>query len=284
MEHESETIELNVRDYISPECSCKIEEIVNSIPHVLESAFDPVSNRLTVKVHRGMASANDVVKALEKCKIHCEEGQPHHEMGKVEHEAIKMKMPAKHDHHAMMESELKNRFVVAAVFTIPVLILSPSVQGWAGCSLPSSPVWNVLLVIFASIVILYGGFIFYKGSIAAFRIRTLDMNVLVSIALLAGYLYSVGAIFFFTAADFYWEISTLASFILFGHWMEMKAERSAAGALKQLVKLIPPTANLLRDDKVVEVPTAELKVGDIILVKPGEKIPIDGVVTKEKPR
>jgi Cu2+-exporting ATPase len=280
MEHDSETIELNVRDYISPECSCKIEEIVNNIPHVLESAFDPVSNRLTVKVHKGMTSVNDVIKALEKCKVHCKERKPPHEMGKMEHEAMKMKMPTKHDHHAMMESELKRRFLVAAVFTIPVLILSPSVQGWVGYSLPPSPVLSVLLVIFASIVILYGGLVFYKGSIAAFRIHTLDMNVLVSIALLAGYVYSVGATFFFTAADFYWEISTLASFILFGHWMEMKAERSAAGALKKLVKLIPPTANLLRDDKVLEVLTAELKVGDVILVKPGEKVPIDGIVIK----
>ena len=278
MEHESEIIELNVRDYISPECACKIEDIANNIPHVLESTFDPVSNRLKVKAHRGMVTAKDIVKALEKCKIQCEDGMPTHEMGKMEHEAMRMEMPTKHDHHAMMESELKRRFIVAAVFTIPVLILSPSVQGWAGYSLPPSPAWSILLVIFASIVILYGGFVFFKGSIAAVRMRTLDMNVLVSIALLAGYLYSIGATFFFTAADFYWEISTLASFILFGHWMEMKAERSAAGALKQLVKLIPPTANLLKDGKVVEVLTAELKVGDVILVKPGEKIPIDGVV------
>src|SRR4030067_3094846 len=153
-------------------------------------------------------------------------------------------------------------------------------QQWAVYSLPESPLWSIILVVTASIVILYGGFVFFRGSLAAFRMRTLDMNVLVAIALLAGYLYSVGATFFFTASDFYWEISTLASFILFGHWMEMKAERSAAGALKQLVKLIPPTANLLRDDKVVEVPTAELKVGDIVLIKPGEKVPIDGVVTK----
>src|SRR4030067_1301355 len=108
--------------------------------------------------------------------------------------------------------------------------------------------------------------------------HTLDMNVLVSIALIAGYLYSVGATFLFTAADFYWEISTLATFILFGHWMEMKAERSAAGALKELVKLIPPTANLLRNGEIVEVPTAELEVGDVVLVKPGEKVPIDGIV------
>jgi Cu2+-exporting ATPase len=81
--------------------------------------------------------------------------------------------------------------------------------------------------------------------------HTLDMNVLVSIALIAGYLYSIGATFFFKAPDFYWEISTLATFILFGHWMEMKAQRSASGALKELVKLIPPTANLIRNGVVV---------------------------------
>src|SRR3990170_3301116 len=280
MEHETETIELNVHDYVSPECSCKIEDVVNSVPHVLESAFDPVSNRLRVKVHKGVVTAKDIIKELEKCKIRCEEPMITHAMGKMEHEAMKMKAPARHDHHAMMEGELKKRFFVAAIFTIPVLILSPSIQGWAGYSFPTSPAWNILLVITASVVILYGGFIFFKGSIAAFRIRTLDMNVLVSIALIAGYLYSVGATFFFVAQDFYWEISTLATFILFGHWMEMKAERSAAGALKELVKLIPPTANLLKEGKVVEVPTAELKVGDVVLVKPGEKVPIDGVVIK----
>jgi Cu2+-exporting ATPase len=278
MEHESETIELDVRSYVSPECSCKIEEMTTRVPHVLEAAFNPVTNRLTVKAHKGMVTAKDIIKALEKCKIQCEERMPHHEMAGMEHGTMKMKIPAKHDHHAMMEGELKRRFIVAAVFTIPTLILSPSIQQWAGYSLPASSVWSILLAITASIVILYGGFVFYKGSIMALRMHTLDMNVLVSIALLAGYLYSLGATFLFTAQDFYWEISTLASFILFGHWMEMKAERSAAGALKELVKLIPPTANLLKDGKVMEVPTAELKVGNIILVKPGEKVPIDGVV------
>jgi len=78
--------------------------------------------------------------------------------------------------------------------------------------------------------------------------------------------------------DFYWEISTLAVFLLLGHWMEMRASITAAGALKELVKLIPPTANIVKDGKISEVPTAELKVGDIVLVKPGEKVPIDGVV------
>ncbi|MFB0543945.1 MAG: heavy metal translocating P-type ATPase, partial [Candidatus Bathyarchaeia archaeon] len=95
----------------------------------------------------------------------------------------------------------------------------------------------------------------------------------------SGYLFSIAATFILTeAVDFYWEISTLVVFLLFGHWMEMKMTRRASGALNELVKLIPPTANLLRDGEVVEIPTAEVKVGDILLVRPGGKVPIDGVI------
>ena len=278
MEHEYEIIELNIQDYVSPECSCRIEDMVNRVPHVLDSTFDPVTNLLKVKAHRGMVTAKDIMEELKQCAVRCQERMPVHEKAHMEHEVMRMKQPAAHDHHAMMEAELKRHFLVAAIFTIPVLMLSPSIQQWAGYSLPPFSGWNILLLLTSSVVILYGGLVFYKGSIRALGMHTLDMNVLVSIALLSGYLYSVGTTFFFVARDFYWEISTLATFILFGHWMEMKAERSAAGSLKELVKLIPPTANLLRNGEVVEVPTAELKVGDIVLVKPGEKVPIDGVV------
>src|SRR3972149_1397865 len=109
--------------------------------------------------------------------------------------------------------------------------------------------------------------------------RALDMNVLVTIALLSGYFYSVSiTLGLLSATDFYWEISTLAAFLLFGHWMERRASITAAGALKELVKLIPPTANLVKAGQITEVATAKLKVGDIVLVRPGEKVPIDGVV------
>jgi Cu2+-exporting ATPase len=105
------------------------------------------------------------------------------------------------------------------------------------------------------------------------------MDVLVSLAILSGYLYSLGATFLFTASDFYWEISTLVLFLLFGHWMEMRSVSSASGALRELVKLIPPTANRVRNDgSIEEVATASLAVGDVVLVRPGEKVPIDGVV------
>jgi Cu2+-exporting ATPase len=278
MESKYETIELEVRDYISPECSCKIEDMVNAIPHIVDSTFDPVNNLLKVKVHRGMITAKDIIKELKRCAVRCEERKPVHEKAQMQHEAMKMKKPAAHDHHAMMEAEMKRHFLVSAIFTIPVLILSPSIQQWVGYTLPPSPIWDYLLVILASIVTLYGGLVFYKGAVRSLRIHNLDMNVLVTIALLAGYLYSVGATFLFEAPDFYWEISTLAAFLLFGHWMEMKAQRSAAGALKELVKLIPPTANLIKNGEIVEVPTSELKVGDRVLVRPGEKVPIDGSV------
>jgi Cu2+-exporting ATPase len=278
MRSEHEIIKLEIYDYISPECSCKIEDMVNDIEHVIDSTFDPVNNLLTVRVHKGMITAKDIIKELKRCAVRCEEGKVVHEKVHIEHEAMKIKRPAVHDHHAMMEAEMKRHFIVAAIFTIPVLILSPSIQKWFSYTLPPISGLDFVLVISASIVVLYGGLVFYKGSIRSLRIRTLDMNVLVSIALLAGYLYSIGSTFLFEAPDFYWEISTLATFILFGHWMEMKAARSASRALKELVKLIPPTANLIRDSEVVEIPTSKLKTGDTILVKPGEKVPIDGVV------
>src|SRR3989442_4676486 len=105
------------------------------------------------------------------------------------------------------------------------------------------------------------------------------MDVLVSLAVLSGYLYSVAATFLFAASDFYWEFSTLVLFLLFGHWMEMRSVRGASGALRELVKLIPPSANRVKGDgSIEEVETALLALGDVVLVRPGEKVPIDGVV------
>ena len=299
METDFETIDLQVRDYISPECTCKVEEIAKAVPHVVEASFDPVNNLLKVKVHRGMASANDIIKKLKECTVHCEQRIPVHEKAQMEHSAIKKKKPAAHemagmehegmktgkmtgqDHNVMMAGEFKRHFIVAAIFTVPILILSPSIQNWAGYSLPSSSVWDILLLIMASIVILYGGFAFYKRVPNSLKMHALDMNVLVTIALLSGYLYSVSiTLGLLSAVDFYWEISTLAAFLLFGHWMEMRASITAAGALKELVKLIPPTANLVKDGQITQVQTGELKVGDIVLVRPGEKVPIDGTVTE----
>ena len=204
-----------------------------------------------------------------------------------QHEHHKMKAPMLHEkmegmtheeHHEHMERDFRRRFYIGLAITIPILLLSPTVQGWFDFSLPTFAYQDALLFTLASIVVIYNAFPFYTGAAKELKEKKLGMMVLVSIAVLSGYLFSVGTTFFFKGMDFYWEISTLVVFLLFGHWMEMRAVRSATGALGELVKLIPPKANLMKTGKILEVETASLKKGDIVLVRPGEKIPIDGVV------
>lgn len=181
-----------------------------------------------------------------------------------------------------MEQDFKKRFFVSLIFIVPVLILSPTIQNWFGFFIPRFFGYNYLLFLLASIIALWGAWPFYKGVKTEIKKKTFGMMTLVSLAVGSGYLYSLGATFFFKAVDFYWEISTLVIFLLFGHWMEMKAVRKASGALNELVKLIPPKANLIKGKQIIEIKTEELKKGDIVLIKPGEKVPIDGVVIDGK--
>ncbi|RLG46149.1 MAG: heavy metal translocating P-type ATPase [Thermoproteota archaeon] len=178
----------------------------------------------------------------------------------------------------MMEAEMKRKLFISLLLTIPVLILSPSVQSLLNISLPSFPGSDLLLSTLATVVVLYGGKIFFEGAVKSVKRGILDMNVLVTVAVLSGYLYSLGSTFLYKSVDFYWEITTLVIFLLFGHWMEMRAIRGASGALRELVELIPSTANLVKDGEVVEAPTETLGPGDVVLVRPGERIPVDGTV------
>ncbi len=182
------------------------------------------------------------------------------------------------NHHQMMVTQFRTRTIVSFIFAIPVLLLSPIVQKWMGITVPDFGFNTLLLVVFSSIIVLYGASPFYSGAAASLKRRVLDMNVLVTLAVMSGYLYSLGTTFLFSAPDLYWEISTLVLFLAFGHWMEMRSIVGASGALGELVKLIPPKANLVKGESVIEVDTAEVKVGDVLLIRPGDKIPIDGVV------
>jgi Cu2+-exporting ATPase len=184
-----------------------------------------------------------------------------------------------HDHHAMMEQDFKNRFYLSLIITLPIMTLSPTIQEWFSFQIPQFPGYNIVLFFLATIITVYGGWPFFKGAVDDIQSGMLGMMVLVSVAVGTGYLFSVAATFLFTdTVDFYWEISTLIVFLLFGHWMEMKMTRRATGALQELVKLIPPTSNLVQNGVIIEVPTSQVKTGDILLVRPGGKVPIDGII------
>src|SRR3989475_2837717 len=269
---------LQIRDYLPPECSERIEARLLDVPGVRSASLNPMTGTVTVTL-APEGSSEAVVQRLREIGVECGARPSTVHIAEAEHHAHATGRPAGHDHHAMMERELRRRFLVVLILTIPVLILSPTIQSWAGFTLPDLPGLNLVLVLLASIIVVYGGVPFYRGAATALRARAADMDVLVSLAVLSGYLYSVAATFLFVASDFYWEVSTLVLFLLFGHWMEMRSVRGASGALRELVRLIPPSANRVKaDGSIEEVETALLALGDVVLVRPGEKVPIDGVV------
>jgi Cu2+-exporting ATPase len=186
-----------------------------------------------------------------------------------------------HDHHAMMELDFRKRFFVSILITGPILILSPTIQQWFNFTVPQFPGYDYVLFGLATVIAIYGGWPFYKGAYESIQKGILGMMVLVSLAVSTGYLFSVATTFILVdTVDFYWEISTLVVFLLFGHWMEMRMTRRATGALQELVKLIPPSANLFKDGDIIEIPTSQVKIGDILLIRPGDKVPIDGVIVE----
>jgi len=197
------------------------------------------------------------------------------EMHNHEHMQHSGKELYKHEGHSV--ADFKKRFFIILILIFPILILSLTIQNFFNFNIQFS-FSNYLMFLLSSIVVLYGGFPFFIGAIKEIRTKNFGMMTLVSIAVLSGYFYSVGATFFFAGPDFYWEISTLVLFLLFGHWMEMKSVVSASGALNELVKLIPQNANLIKGKEIVEISTDKLKIGDLILVKSGEKVPVDGII------
>ncbi|MBI2595045.1 MAG: heavy metal translocating P-type ATPase, partial [Candidatus Colwellbacteria bacterium] len=180
-------------------------------------------------------------------------------------------------HHQMMEADFRKRFFIVFLLTLPILVFSPTIQDWLGFGFQFAAS-QYLLFLMASMVAVYGGWPFYTGALGEIKSRNYGMMTLVAVAVLSGYLFSAASTFIFKGIDFYWEISTLVAVLLLGHWLEMRAVRGTTGALEELAKLIPPKAHLIQGNEVIEILTSEVEKGNRVLVKPGEKVPIDGVV------
>ncbi len=181
---------------------------------------------------------------------------------------------------AGMVRDMRNRFLLAALFAVPILLWSPIGRDVFGVHIPVPfglrvDVWSLLLTL---PVILYADTIFFNGALRALRARTLDMMVLVATAVGAGWLYSFVVTLTGGGDVFYEAVAVLSAFVLLGHWFEMRARGGANDAIRTLLNLAPPKAVVMRDGQEVEVPTAEVAVGDVLLVRPGSKIAVDGLV------
>jgi P-type Cu2+ transporter len=205
------------------------------------------------------------------------EHQHQHNTMKMEHDHAAMNHGAHHDHHAMMIADFRKRFYVVLVLTVPVMLLSKMIQHWLGISFTFSGDAYVLLIL-SSVVFIYGGWPFLKGWREEMKSREPGMMTLIGFAITVAYVYSVATVFGLQGMDFFWELTTLILIMLLGHWIEMKSVMGASRELELLVQLMPDEAHLVHGDHVMEVKTAELKAGNIILVKPGEKVAADGVI------
>jgi len=179
-----------------------------------------------------------------------------------------------------MVRDMRNRFLVAAVLAVPIVIWSPIGSDVLGLDVGvpfglREDVWGLMLSL---PVIFYSCTIFFTGAVRALRARTLDMMVLVAVAIGAGWLYSLVVTLTGGGEVFYEAAVVLAAFVLLGHWLEMRARGGANDAVRALLDLAPPMALVVRDGETVEVPTAEVVAGDLLLVRPGAKIAVDGLV------
>lgn len=184
-----------------------------------------------------------------------------------------------HEAHSSGIADFKKRFYVVLILTIPIMLLSEMIQHWLNIHF-SFPGSKYVLFILSSIVFFYGGWPFLKGLVGEMRAKNPGMMTLVAFAISVAYIYSVATVFGLEGMDFFWELATLILIMLLGHWIEMKSVAGASRELELLVQLMPDDAHLVNGDKVTEVKTETLKEGDVILIKPGEKIAADGIIAE----
>lgn len=186
-----------------------------------------------------------------------------------------------HDKHAGHSVNMfRDKFWLSFLLTIPVLVYSEMIQHWLGFTPPSFAGSQYVPFIFSTIIFFYGGLVFIKSAISELKAKLPGMMTLISLAIITAYAYSVATQFFIKGEGFFWELATLVTIMLLGHWLEMASVMKAESALDAIKQLLPDKAEKLVKGKPQKVLVSELKVGDLILVRPGTSIPVDGVITE----
>ncbi len=186
-----------------------------------------------------------------------------------------------HDRHAGHSVAMfRDKFWLSFALTIPVVFWSTDVQHWLGYTAPSFPGSKLVPAILGTIVFVYGGLVFIRGAWGELADRKPGMMTLISLAIIVAFGTSVAATFGLFEIDVWWEVASLITIMVLGHWLEMRAISQARGALNALTALLPDTAERVNGADIQSVPLSELRVGDIVLVRPGARVPADGVVAE----
>jgi Cu2+-exporting ATPase len=269
----------------------KVEAFLGGQPGVIGVEANPVAQTASVTFDPVVTSADELRERVVECGYHCageslpdhvcyqeaphahpgEERSPHAVMGHGSHGEMSMEA---------MVADMRNRFMVALVFAIPVALWSPLGRDVVNFTVaaPFGLRDDVFGLVLSLPVVFWSSWIFFEGAAAALRRRTLDMMVLVAVAIGAGWLYSLVVTLSGGGEVFYEAAVILAAFVLLGHWFEMRARGGANDAIRTLIDLAPPMAVVIRDGEESEVPTSEVHVGDLLLVRPGARVPVDGAV------
>lgn len=181
---------------------------------------------------------------------------------------------------ALMEKDIRNKFWFAFILTLPIVAYSPLGEKIFGLQLPTPLPAAWLLFILTTPVFFYSGWIFLYSTYKALQQKIVNMAVLIAVGITAAYGFSILLTVIGSADSYYEAAAMLITFVLFGHWMEMKSRRGTTDALQALMNLVPPQARVIRNGKELLVSTADVKIGEIVILKPGDKVPVDGVVTE----
>jgi P-type Cu2+ transporter len=306
------TVVLDVRGLQYATEKTVVEAVLSRRPGVQRVEANPVSQTATVTFDQDVTSVREAARWIEECGYHCagqsvpthlcdpmvdpngslatrgaEEAAPSRAAAHMAHEPA-LRSPEEvmgHGGHGGMSMDgmvrdMRNRFLMAAIFSVPILLWSSIGRNVLHFTVPAPfGLRDDLFQLLLSLpVIVYSSRIFFEGAIRALRARTLDMMVLVAVAIGAGWTYSVVVSLTGGGDVFYEASSVLATFVLLGHWFEMRARGGANDAIRKLLSLAPPMALVLRDGEPVEIPTSEVKVGDLLLIRPGARIPVDAKV------
>ena len=313
-------VRIRVSNLYCPCCADELEAALEANSHIVDARVDYASDEVEVRYDPGALDEGAIealIDATGRCTCgptgaRGDTTHMHHHaqmapitMG-TKHDRMQYELPASGAHQAheaghkeaashagmdhdmsdpkmakAMETDMRNRFFVALFLAIPTILYSPIGHDFFGVDLPTAGIdSNWIALVTSTPVVWWAGWIFIGGAYHSLRRRSLNMSVLIATGVLAAYLASVVLVLAGEKDAFFEAAAMLVTFVLFGHWMEMKARRGTTDALRALFDLVPPTATVLRDGQEVEIPSSEIVVGDLVIIRPGEKIPVDGVIER----